>query len=139
MDKKIHQNFFTGEKAVPMDATLGEVETLYSASSDVQALAASGSLNGLHERCAVLSEASESQYISLRDKVENIIKAIETKEDEIYTELEEDYSVKGISTNENAGFFATSGLTIIENLKFLKVGIESATGDDLKSMTDLKS
>jgi len=86
-----------------------------------------------------LSEASESQYISLRDKVENIIKAIETKEDEIYTELEEDYSVKGICTNENAGFFATSGLTIIENLKFLKVGIESATEDDAKSLTDLKS
>jgi len=86
-----------------------------------------------------LSEASESQYISLRDKVENIIKAIETKEDEIYTELVEDYSVKGISTNENAGFFATSGLIIIENLKFLKVGIESAAEDDAKSLTDLKS
>jgi len=86
-----------------------------------------------------LSEASESQYISLRDKVENIIKAIETKEDEIYTELVEDYSVKGISTNENAGFFATSGLIIIENLKFLKVGIESAVEDDAKSLTDLKS
>lgn len=86
-----------------------------------------------------MSEASESQYISLRDKVENIIKAIETKEDEIYTELVEDYSVKGISTNENAGFFATSGLIIIENLKFLKVGIESAAEDDAKSLTDLKS
>lgn len=39
MDSKISQNYFTGEKAVPMDATLGEVETLFSASPDVQALA----------------------------------------------------------------------------------------------------
>ena len=42
MDEKIHSNFFTGEKAVPMDATVGEVETLFSASDDVKGLAQSG-------------------------------------------------------------------------------------------------
>jgi hypothetical protein len=42
MDKHIHQNFFTGEKAVPMEATIGEVETLFSASDDVKGLAQSG-------------------------------------------------------------------------------------------------
>ena len=56
MDNKISQNYFTGEKAVPMEATLGEVETLFSASPEVEALAQNGQLNGLHEKCTNLGE-----------------------------------------------------------------------------------
>lgn len=39
-----------------MEATLGEVETLFSASPEVEALAQNGQLNGLHEKCTNLGE-----------------------------------------------------------------------------------
>lgn len=73
MNKKIDQNYFTGEGSVSMSATLAEVETLNSAGDNVKSLAQSGALSDIHQRCDSLKEASESQYINMRDKIENII------------------------------------------------------------------
>ena len=79
-----------------MTATLGEAEVLFSAGDTVKGLASSGVLGGLHERCADLSEASEGIYISTRDKLQNVIKAAEAKEDDIYESLKEDYDLAAI-------------------------------------------
>jgi hypothetical protein len=91
-------------------------------------------LNGLHERCGVLSEASEKQYISLKDKIENIIKAVEAKEDEIYGELIDDFGVKGIYDNQNQGMFDVEGLLILDNIKLLNSAIEYS--EDAESLKD---
>jgi len=79
-----------------LTATLGEAEVLFSAGDTVKGLAESGALAGLHERLADLNEASEGMYISTRDKLQNVIKAAEAKEDEIYESLKEDYDLTGI-------------------------------------------
>jgi hypothetical protein len=87
INKKIDQNYFTGESSISMSATLSEVEVLHSAGENVKSLAQSGALGDIHSRCYALKEASESQYINMRDKIENIVQAIQTKEDEIYESL----------------------------------------------------
>ena len=69
MAKNIEQNYFTGEESIPLTATLGEAEVLFSAGNDVKTLAQSGDLNGLHQRVTSLSEASERAYLSNREKI----------------------------------------------------------------------
>ena len=44
----------------------------------------SGELKALHDNVASLTEASESAYINLKDRLMNIINAGHAKEDEIY-------------------------------------------------------
>lgn len=98
MDQNIPANYFTGENQVSLTATLSEVEVLFSAGDNVRDLQGSGALTNLHERCQVLNEASEAKYISLRDRIENVLTAVESKEDEIFEGLSED-GVLGIVTN----------------------------------------
>lgn len=88
--ENIQDNYFSTEKTVPLTATLGEVEVLYSAGDQVKSLASSGALNTLHERCNALTNSAQSSYITMKDKVENIIQTVQTKEDEIYTAIMED-------------------------------------------------
>lgn len=97
MDTRVPRNFFSGENQVPLEATLGEVETLNSASDDVKALSDSGALNEIHRRCNDLTEASEAQFVAIRDRIENIINTAAAKEEEIY-EDHEDVLRGGISS-----------------------------------------
>jgi hypothetical protein len=121
INKKIDQNYFTGESSISMSATLAEVEVLHSAGESVKSLAHSGALGDIHSRCDSLKEASESQYINMRDRIENIIQAIQTKEDEIYESLIDD-EISGIKTHEdsNASLFKIAsnldGMGSVENL-----------------------
>lgn len=93
MAENIQDNYFSTEKAVPLTATLGEVEVLYSAGDNVKTLASSGALNTLHERCNALTDGAQSSYITMKDKVENIIQTVQTKEDEIYSTIIEDHGL----------------------------------------------
>jgi hypothetical protein len=47
-------------------------------------MANDGSLKKLHESHKSLSEASESQYINVKDRLQNIIDGIHNKEDDIF-------------------------------------------------------
>jgi hypothetical protein len=47
-------------------------------------MANDGSLKKLHESYKSLSEASESQYINVKDRLQNIIDGIHNKEDDIF-------------------------------------------------------
>lgn len=114
-----------------MSATLSEVEVLHSASDSVKQMAESGNLGDIHSRCDALKEASESQYINLRDKIENIVQAIQTKEDDIYESLIDD-EVYGIKTHEqdDSSIFkmgsALSGMGSVTNLMALDAAIGNA-------------
>ena len=131
INKKIDQNYFTGESSVSMSATLSEIEVLHSAGETVKSLAQSGALGDIHNRCDALKEASESQYINMRDKIENIVQAIQTKEDDIYESLIED-EVTGIYTHEqdDASVFrlgsALNGMASVTNLMALDAAIKNA-------------
>ena len=132
INKKIDQNYFTGESSISMSATLSEVEVLHSAGENVKSLAQSGALGDIHSRCDALKEASESQYINMRDKIENIVQAIQTKEDEIYESLEDD-EVSGIYSHEadDASVFrmgsALNGMASVTNLMALDAAIKNAS------------
>ena len=112
-----------------MTATLGEAEVLYSAGDAVKGLASSGELAGLHARCADLGDASERLYISTRDKLQNVIKAAQAKEDEIYESLREDYELVGIRMHDEYGdslydlVSLTKGNATIENLDILDAAV----------------
>jgi maltose-binding protein MalE len=80
LKNKISHNYFTGEKAVPLSSTLEEAEVLFAANDNIKSMASSGALKDLHDNFATLQNQSESLYISTRDKIENIIKVIESKE-----------------------------------------------------------
>lgn len=132
MNKKIDQNYFTGEGSVSMSATLGEVEVLNSASADVKAMAASGDLSSIHGKCDSLKEASESQYINMRDKIESVIQAIQTKEADIYDTLIDDHEVTGITKHEDCAssvmyqLFYSEGMASVHNLKAVGEAIQGS-------------
>lgn len=102
MSQNIPQNYFNGEQEVELSSSLGEAEVLFSASGDVKALAASGSLKTMHENCAALTEAAEQQYISTKDRLENLMLAIQAKEDEITENCTEDFEVAGLKRHDQS-------------------------------------
>jgi hypothetical protein len=99
IDSNVEQNYFNGEDVVPFNVSVGEAEVLYSASDRVKDLAANGALKTLHEQCTQLTEAAESQYIGTKDKLENIVDAINSKEDEVVEAIIEDYEIVGLKMN----------------------------------------
>lgn len=83
--------------------SVGEAEVLFSAKDEVKELAASGNLKNLHDQCTQLTEAAESQYIGTKDKLENIVDAINSKEDDIVEGIVEDFEVVGLKKNNQSG------------------------------------
>lgn len=141
MDNNIPANYFTGENQVSLTATLSEVEVLFSAGDNVKELQGSGALTNLHERCQVLNEASEAKYISLRDRIENVLTAVESKEDEIFEGLAED-GVRGIVTNSDQSESTVAKLGFdtryLDNHFFLNRALNSKEGKDTENLEKAK-
>jgi hypothetical protein len=113
MKKHVKQNYFTGEQDVPLTATLREVEILFGASDQVKQLSDNGHLSSLHSKVASLQETSERDYLSIRDRIYNIITATQAKEDELYAEIASEYpeaSFKHHHANEQS-FLSLLSLT----------------------------
>ena len=55
--------------------TIQEVEVMYNANDGVKDMARSGELNALHDRVAQLTQATETQYNEVRNKLEDVIRA----------------------------------------------------------------
>jgi hypothetical protein len=82
-NKNLPMNYFTGESKVTLDATLQEAEVMFAANQRVKNMAESGELSRLHENFNNLNEQTHSAYNSIKDKINSIILATHTKEDEI--------------------------------------------------------
>jgi hypothetical protein len=122
MRAKINQNYFNGDSEVPLDATLAEAEVLFAAGDNVKALANSGELKALHERVGRLGEASQSEYLAVRDRVDNIIAAAQSKEDEIYNEIMQDYPELSLDLHNTdsqsfSSLFSYRGYTSVWNIE----------------------
>jgi len=137
LDQNIPENYFNGEQQVGLDSTLGEAEVLFAANDDVKALAESGSLRALHETVTALTEAAESQYINTKDRLENILDAIQAKEDEIVENAAEDYDVVGLRRHDQASEVNISNLvdfvkgsTFITAENITTIGANEASKDD---------
>ena len=91
----------------------------------------SGELKQLHENVANLTEASESAYINLKDRLMNIINAGHAKEDEIYETLMDDHEVAGIRKHNVFGdsifdmMSQTYKMASVENLSIVAGAINS--------------
>lgn len=135
MNEHIEQNFFTGAGEVPLTATVREAELLFSASDDVKALAGSGELKSLHDRCNSLNEASQSQYVTTMDRLNSVVNAIHAKEDEQYDTLMEEHKLAGIRKHHAFGdsvFDLLSfgkGQATVENLGHLEKALEKDPGN----------
>ena len=144
MSKNIKSNYFDGSEKVDLDVSLGEAEVLFSASDEVKNLSESGQLKTMHENVASLSEASESAYISVKDRLMNIINAGHAKEDEIFETLMEDYQMDGIRKHNVFGdsIFDVIGFTYkmasVENLGILAAAIHNAE-DGKEALQELEA
>lgn len=138
LDQNIKENYFNGEQQVSLDSSLGEAEVLFAANDNVKALSESGSLRALHETVSALTEAAESQYINTKDRLENILGAIQAKEDEIIENAAEDYDVVGLRRHDQAGEvninnlvdFVKGGNTFITAENIDTIGANEASKDD---------
>ena len=71
--------------------------------------------------------------MNTRDRIQNIIQAVHSKEDEIYESLIGDYEINGIRKHgAGSSIFdqlgLTSGLSTIENLSILEAAIANDSG-----------
>lgn len=95
-------------------------------------MADSGHLKALHDNVNGLSEAAETSYIGLKDRLMNIINAGHAKEDEYFQTLMEDYEISGIRKHHIFGdsvldmMSSTYKMASVENLSILDGAIENA-------------
>ena len=128
---KVSHNYFTGETEIPLTATLEEIEVLNAANDEVKSMAVSGSLKELHDRFASLHEKAESDYIKTRDKIENIIAAVQSKEDQIYKSLD----VEGLRLHDETGLMSIfGGDTSLDNLAVLEKEGQTAAVQQLQAL-----
>ena len=132
-------NYFNGSDEVPLTTSLGEAEVLYSAGDKIKAMAESGQLKTVHDNLETLKEASDTQYITLKDQLMNIINAGHAKEDELFESLMEDHELTGIRKHHVFGdsvldaMSATYKMASIENLAILNGVIDNETEESKKS------
>ena len=74
-----------------MTATLQEAEVLYSASDNIKSLAASGELKEMHDRVENLNVTAHQEYNLIREKLFNILRTTQNKEDDLYEEIMNEY------------------------------------------------
>lgn len=137
LNQNIKENYFNGDQQVSLDASLGEAEVLFAANDEVKALADSGSLRAMHENVTALTEAAESQYINTKDRLENIVDAIQAKEDEIIENATEDYEIVGLRRHDQAGEMSLNNLadfvkggTVISAENLATIAANEASKDD---------
>jgi hypothetical protein len=103
---------------------------MFAANEDVKSMAKNGELKALHEECNTLGDKCEADYLSQRDKIENLIQSIRTKENNIYEALRNDHGLDHLKLHETSGgsifdvlAYASSGATI-ENMNHLSSALQ---------------
>ena len=132
MKDNVKGNLFNGSDEVELNTTLGEAEVLFAANDNVNDLAVSGNLRSLHDNCNNLSEAAESSYINLHDRLMGLVGAGHNKEDEVFETLMEDHEIPGIRKHHIFGesvfdmMSFTYKMASVENLSILAGVIDKA-------------
>lgn len=84
LGERIKHHYLNPEKNINLNLSVAEAEILIGASSMVKELAEKGALKTLHENCKNISEKAEGDYLTIKDKIDRIIQAVEERENEIY-------------------------------------------------------
>lgn len=92
----------------------------------MKSLAESGNLKALHDDVGNLLEATEKNYLGLKDQLMNIINAGHAKEDDLVGTMMEEHGVNGVRKHNVFGdslmdmMSFTYKLASVENLSILK-------------------
>lgn len=128
MSQNIPVNYFTGESNVGLEASLQEAEVMFSANDNFKQMAASGELQALHQRFNSLEETANSEYNSIRDRLNNLIVSIQAQEDAIVSEAQATFPQLSLSQHNSAdlgfssllsarGFISCNNIEAVDKLK----------------------
>lgn len=97
---------------------------MFAANDNIKAMAESGELQSLHEKYNSLREKAHTEYINVRQKLNNIVVAAQNQEDEISKEASNDYPGLNLKLHNASDYdFSTllesRGLITVKNLKSL--------------------
>ena len=98
----------------------------------------------MHENLENLKELAETQYITLKDQLMNIINAGHGKEDELFETLIEDHELAGIRKHNVFGdsvldtMSFTYKMASIENLSIVNGAIEKADDNDKQALEQIQ-
>jgi hypothetical protein len=135
LNQNVKTNYFTGEKDLTLDTKVSDARLMFNASDEVKLLSESGELKELHERYHQLKDASYDEYNQIRDRYAALILALNTKEDQIYHEVMQDYEGLSLIRHRNT---ADSILSVFTSRAFISIkNIQSI--DKLKDTVDDKS
>ena len=114
MGNKIKHDFLEGNRDVNLDLSVAEASKLYNAGDDIRAMAESGKLQELHQRCTDQAKAVENGYIKVMDQLDKTLHAVCEAEQDIYDELI-DSDIEGLMRLDNG----EQGKTIFNVLSFV--------------------
>ena len=67
MSENIKHDFIEGNREINLSMTVAEAQKLYAAGEELRALAESGELQSLHQRCVEQQKTVEKGYIKVMD------------------------------------------------------------------------
>jgi hypothetical protein len=67
LKEKIKHDFLRPDRELALDLTVREAEVLISASPEVRAFADKGDLKSLHEKCKLIADKVEADFLKVRD------------------------------------------------------------------------
>ena len=135
MGTTIKHDYLEGSREVNLGLKVQEAEHLYSANDSIRALAESGELQAMHNRCHDLGKSVEAGYIKVMDQLDKTLQQIADAEQDIYDDLIES-DLEGLSRinsgEQNSPFFdaisLASGQAPMENYEIVRKAA-AAKGD----------
>ena len=122
MGQTLKHDYLNANKDINLDLNLSEASLLYNANDKIKAMAESGELQALHERCNDLDQNVATNFAKVMDQLDRVLAQIEEQETEIYEELIENNDLTQLrSHSSNSLTEVLSGLgnsdVAVENLQ----------------------
>lgn len=130
LENNLKYDFMAGNRELNLDLTVKECEFLFAANDKVKAMAESGELQQMHERCSSLDADVSTGYIKVMDQLDRALHQITETEEEVYQSLR-DKGLDRIRTHGERTFidaitFAPADISI-ENLVIASGASEHAS------------
>ena len=140
LNERIKHDFIRPDRELTLDLTIKEAELLASANDSIRAQADSGALKDLHTRVTNAQSRVASEYFTVREQLSKTIQIIESKENEIYTRLVEEFDFNTVKLHgQGGGFIDLLGLSTGDNAFSNLTIVESAIEKDHEASEQLKN
>lgn len=140
LNERIKHDFIRPDRELTLDLTIKEAELLASANDSIRAQADSGALKDLHTRFTNAQSRVASEYFTVREQLSKTLQIIESKENEIYTRLVEEFDFNTVKLHGQGGsFIDLLGLSTGDNAFSNLTIVESAIEKDHEASDQLKN